>query len=48
MSEEKKEDKSLEEETPQENLAPSIIYEDNEKVRKVMKTLEEWHWHPMI
>lgn len=36
----------LEEETPQENIPISIIDEDNRKIQKVMKTLEEWGWHP--
>ena len=43
----KEEEKStVEEEVLEENLPPSIIFEDNEKVRKVMKTLEDWGWHP--
>lgn len=32
----------------EEQLSPSIIDEDNRKVRTVIKTLEEWGWHPMI
>jgi len=32
----------------QPELSPSVVDEDNRKVRKVIKTLEDWGWHPMI
>jgi len=40
---------TLAEEQPTEREIPlSVIEEDNHKIRTVIKTLEEWRWHPYV